>query len=154
MIEFFNRLFGRRGSSATAKERLRLVLLSDHLALAPNLVDDLKRELVDVISRYVEVDRENIELNFEQREKVIAMLANVPILSMHPATRANGAKSSSKRTTDGTKRPRRRRKRTASSSGAVQTPAPVGETTPSPAPETVTASAAAPPTEEAPTPTP
>ncbi|MBV9276885.1 MAG: cell division topological specificity factor MinE [Candidatus Eremiobacteraeota bacterium] len=141
MIEFFNRLFGRGGSSATAKERLRLVLLSDHLALAPNLVDDLKRELVDVISRYVEVDRENIELNFEQREKVIAMLANVPILSMHPATRVNGAKSSSKRTTDGTKRPRRRRKRATATNTAAATnttPAnvtpPVGETIPSPAP--------------------
>ncbi len=119
MIEFFNRLFGRGGSSATAKERLRLVLLSDHLALAPNLVDDLKRELVDVISRYVEVDKENIELNFEQREKVIAMLANVPILSMHPATRANGATRSSNRTSDGTKRPRRRRKRTSSSSATL-----------------------------------
>ncbi|MBV8363139.1 MAG: cell division topological specificity factor MinE [Candidatus Eremiobacteraeota bacterium] len=155
MIEFLNRLFGRGGSSATAKERLRLVLLSDHLALAPNLVDDLKRELVDVISRYVEVDKENIELNFEQREKVIAMLANVPILSMHPATRVNGAKSSSKRTSDGTKRPRRRRKRSGSAAApsatpAVNTgapaaeepptngnrPAPVGETTPIPAPET------------------
>ena len=115
MIEFFNRLFGRRGSSATAKERLRLVLLSDHLALAPNLVDDLKRELVDVISRFVEVDKENIELNFEQREKVIAMFANVPILSMHPATRANGAKRATRRSSDGTKRPRRRRKRTTTS---------------------------------------
>ncbi|MBV8727339.1 MAG: cell division topological specificity factor MinE [Candidatus Eremiobacteraeota bacterium] len=146
MIEFFNRLFGRRGSSATAKERLRLVLLSDHLALAPNLVDDLKRELVDVISRYVEVDRENIELNFEQREKVIAMLANVPILSMHPATRANGAKRTTRRASDGTKRPRRRRKRTTTPAETVNASAPVGETIPSPAP-----AAPAPQTTTAPT---
>ncbi|MBV9149679.1 MAG: cell division topological specificity factor MinE [Candidatus Eremiobacteraeota bacterium] len=144
MIEFFNRLFGRHGSSATAKERLRLVLLSDHLALAPNLVDDLKRELVDVISRYVEVDKENIELNFEQREKVIAMLANVPILSMHPETRHNGAKRTTRRASDGTKRPRRRRKRATSSAGAANTPVPVGETTPSPAPEAPPAPAATP----------
>jgi cell division topological specificity factor len=129
MIEFFNRLFGRHGSSATAKERLRLVLLSDHLALAPDLVDDLKRELVDVISRYVEVDRENIELNFEQREKVIAMLANVPILSMHPATRANGANRSGRRPADGTKRPRRRRKRAV----PANNPAPAPASNPAPA---------------------
>ncbi|MBV8727324.1 MAG: cell division topological specificity factor MinE [Candidatus Eremiobacteraeota bacterium] len=127
MIEFFNRLFGRRGSSATAKERLRLVLLSDHLALAPNLVDDLKRELVDVISRYVEVDRENIELNFEQREKVIAMLANVPILSMHPATRANGAKRTTRRASDGTKRPRRRRNFSTTPTETANTSALVGQ---------------------------
>jgi len=135
MIEFFNRLFGHKSSSATAKERLRLVLLSDHLALAPNLVDDLKRELVDVISRYVEVDRENIELNFQQREKVIAMFANVPIVSMHPATRANGANRTTKRANDASKRPRRRRKRsanTATNAPIAETPNPVA-TTPAPA---------------------
>jgi len=95
---------------------LRLVLLSDHLCLAPNLIADLKRELVDVISRYVEIDPERIELNFEQREKVIAMLANVPILSMRPAIRAKGAKRSNGHAPEGTKRPRRRRKRAAPTS--------------------------------------
>ena len=35
MIEFLNKLFGRQTSGATAKERLRLVLMSDHLSLAP-----------------------------------------------------------------------------------------------------------------------
>lgn len=86
MIEFFNRFFGKPTSSATAKERLRLVLLSDHLALAPELVSDLKRELIDVISRYVEVDRSRIEVNFEHQDKAIAMLANIPIVSVHPPT--------------------------------------------------------------------
>ncbi|MFN2528416.1 MAG: cell division topological specificity factor MinE, partial [Candidatus Baltobacteraceae bacterium] len=84
MIELFNKLFGRQTSSATAKERLRLVLLSDHLSLAPELVDKLKAELIEVLSRYVEVDRTKIEVNFEQHESAIAMMANVPILSMHP----------------------------------------------------------------------
>ena len=40
--EFFKALFGREGSGATARERLRLVLLSDHLALAPDVVAALK----------------------------------------------------------------------------------------------------------------
>lgn len=84
MIDLFNRLFGRQPSSATAKERLRLVLLSDHLSLAPELVTELKRELVEVISRYVEVDLSKIEVNFEQQDRTVAMLANIPILSMHP----------------------------------------------------------------------
>ncbi len=83
MIEFFNRLFGKPASGATAKERLRLVLLSDHIALAPELIEKLKAELVDVISRYVEVDRSKIEVNFEQQDKAVAMLANIPILSVN-----------------------------------------------------------------------
>ena len=82
MFEFFTRLFRGEPSGAKAKERLRLVLLSDHLALAPDIVDSLKTDLLEVISRYVEVDTEHVDVTFEQREHEVAMLANVPILSV------------------------------------------------------------------------
>jgi cell division topological specificity factor len=87
MIELLARLFRRQGSSATAKERLRLVLMTDHLELAPEMIDTMKRELVDLISRYVEVDRERIDVTFERHDRTLAMLANIPILSVH---RPNG----------------------------------------------------------------
>ncbi|HTX59130.1 MAG TPA: cell division topological specificity factor MinE [Verrucomicrobiae bacterium] len=84
MIDFLRKLFGGPPpSSATAKERLRLVLMTDHLALAPEMIEQMKHDLVDVISRYVEVDREKIEVNFEQQDKALAMLANIPILSVN-----------------------------------------------------------------------
>lgn len=83
MIDFLKRLFGHTGSSSAAKERLRLVLMTDHLELAPEMVDAMKRDLVDVISRYVEVDREKIDVTFEQQDKTLAMLANIPILAVH-----------------------------------------------------------------------
>lgn len=84
MIEFLKRFFGTPPSSSnTAKDRLRLVLMTDHLALAPEMVEQLKRDLVDVISRYVEVDRERIEVNFEEHDRALAMLANIPILSVN-----------------------------------------------------------------------
>lgn len=84
MLQFIQRFFGRPPSSTTAKERLRLVLLSDHLSLAPEIVDALKHDLIDVISRYLDVDVPNCDVTFEQREKEIAMLANIPILGMRP----------------------------------------------------------------------
>jgi cell division topological specificity factor len=87
VIDFFRRLFRQPGSSATAKERLRLVLMTDHLELAPEMIESMKRDLVDVIGRYVEVDREKIEVNFERQDKALAMLANIPILSVN---RPNG----------------------------------------------------------------
>lgn len=86
MIDFLKRLFGQQGSSATAKERLRLVLMTDHLELAPEMIEAMKRDLVDVISRYVEVDRDKIEVNFEQQDKALAMLANIPIISVNRPT--------------------------------------------------------------------
>lgn len=82
MFEFFTRLFRGEPSGQTAKERLRLVLLSDHLALAPDVVDAMKTDLLAVISRYVEVDEANVDVTFEQRDHEVAMLANIPIRSM------------------------------------------------------------------------
>ena len=86
MIEWLKRFFGAPTSSATAKERLRLVLMTDHIALAPDIIDKMKRDLIDVISHYVEVDRDKVEVSFEQEDRVLAMLANIPIVSVNRPT--------------------------------------------------------------------
>ncbi len=61
--------------------------MSDHLSLAPEMIDAMKRDLVDVISRYVEVDRDKIDVHFEHQDKALAMLANIPITGVN---RGNG----------------------------------------------------------------
>src|SRR5215472_6730373 len=83
MMEWMKRFFGAPTSSSTAKERLRMVLMTDHLALAPEIIENMKRDLVDVISRYVEIDKEKVEVNFEREDKALAMLANIPITSVN-----------------------------------------------------------------------
>jgi len=82
MIDFFKKLFKPEGSSSTARERLRLVLLSDHLSLAPDVVESLKLDLIAVISKYVEVDEAACDVTFERQDSAIAMMANIPILAM------------------------------------------------------------------------
>jgi len=82
MIDFFKKIFKPEGSSTTARERLRLVLLSDHLSLAPDVVESLKLDLIAVISKYVEVDEAACDVSFERQDSAIAMLANIPILAM------------------------------------------------------------------------
>jgi cell division topological specificity factor len=138
LVEWFRKLFGTPSSSSVAKERLRLVLLSDHLALAPDVIDAMRRDLLDVISRYVEVDEANSDVSFEHQEAGIAMLASVPILSVHARERAEPlpptrlpeedtsvlepvhANGQHQPTSDNYgRRPRRRRRR--KSSGASQT---------------------------------
>jgi cell division topological specificity factor len=84
VFDFFKRMFGPEPSSTMAKERLRLVLLSDHLSLSPDIVDAMKADLLAVIRRYVEIDESHAEVNFEHRDRDIAMLASVPILSVRP----------------------------------------------------------------------
>jgi cell division topological specificity factor len=82
MIEFFKRLFAPEPSSTVARERLRLVLLSDHLSLAPDVVEALRADLIAVISKYVEVDEKNCDVSFEQQDRAVAVLANIPILAL------------------------------------------------------------------------
>lgn len=86
MIDWMKRLFGTTPSSSTAKERLRLVLMTDHLALAPEIIENMKRDLVDVISRYVQVDTQKVEVNFEREDRALAMLANIPIVAVNRPT--------------------------------------------------------------------
>ena len=87
MLDFFKKMFAPERSSETAKERLRLVLISDQLALSPEVVEALKNDLFAVISRYVEIDSSHADLTFEHREREIAMLANIPILGVRDRAR-------------------------------------------------------------------
>ncbi len=126
MIEFLRRLFGQQGSGATAKERLRLVLMTDHLELAPEMIETMKRDLVDVISRYVEVDRERIDVSFERQDRTLAMLANIPILSV---ARSNGSGARTQEATGSQAaaasdvKPPRKRRRRKKRSGSAPAPA-------------------------------
>jgi cell division topological specificity factor len=133
VIDFLKRLFGQTGSSATAKERLRLVLMTDHLELAPDMIEAMKRDLVDVISRYVEVDRDKIEVNFERQDRALAMLANIPILSVNRPTDNGTVKTEEPLQSPAAARPngaqppvrkrRRRAAKKASSANAAPAPA-------------------------------
>jgi cell division topological specificity factor len=82
VLGFLKSLFQPQSSSEAAKERLRVVLLSDHLCLAPEVVELLKADLLAVMSKYVEIDERNAEVTFEQRESDFALSASVPILSV------------------------------------------------------------------------
>ncbi len=82
MFDFVKKLFRPETSGATARERLRLVLLSDHLALSPEIVESIKTDLFNVLSKYVEFDESSCDVSFEQRDSEVAMLANIPIRSM------------------------------------------------------------------------
>lgn len=67
-------------SKEDAKNRLKLVLMHDRSKLAPDTLTKMKDELVDVISKYVEIDRQALDLNLEDESSTIALVANIPIL--------------------------------------------------------------------------
>ncbi len=82
MLEFLLRIFGRENASSKniAKERLRLVLVHDRADLSPQLLEELKEDLIKVISNYMEIDEQNLEVNLDSSQGTVALIANIPVV--------------------------------------------------------------------------
>ncbi len=78
--DLLNKLLGRQQSSAsTARERLQLVLAHDRSDLSPELLEQMKREILDVVAKYVEIDISEGAVNLETEDRMTALVANLPI---------------------------------------------------------------------------
>lgn len=86
MLDFIGRLLGRdSGSDASknvAKERLRLVLVHDRASVSPELLQDLKEDLIKVISQYMEIDKSALEVHLNSEDDTMALVANIPVVKM------------------------------------------------------------------------
>lgn len=63
-----------------ACNRLRLVLMQDRTNITPELLQRMRKELVDLLSKYVEMDKEALELNFEQEGEQMALMLSIPVI--------------------------------------------------------------------------
>ena len=81
-MRILDRLFGKRKPSSRdiAKERLQLVLAYDRIKVSPELLETLKNELITVISKHVEIDREGVEVTFSQGKRRNRLIADIPLL--------------------------------------------------------------------------
>ncbi len=80
MSSFLNRILGREKSSAQqAKERLKLVIIHDRIDINPGTVDILKDELIDVISRHVEIDPADVRIEMTQDGRQQRLIADIPL---------------------------------------------------------------------------
>lgn len=80
MFDLFARVFGRDDSSKDlAKERLRLVLVHDRASLTPQSLENLKNDLIEVISRYMDIDDQGFKVDFSRHDDAMALVANIPV---------------------------------------------------------------------------
>ena len=86
--ELYNRVLSLFGQSAPKEEnakdvacnRLRVVLMQDRTNLTPELLQRMRKELVELLSKYVEMDKEALELNFEQEGEQMALMLSIPVV--------------------------------------------------------------------------
>lgn len=67
-------------SKDTACNRLRVVLMQDRTNLTPELMERMRREMVELLSKYVEMDKEALELNLEQDGDQVALMLSIPVI--------------------------------------------------------------------------
>ncbi|MCR5774579.1 MAG: cell division topological specificity factor MinE [Lachnospiraceae bacterium] len=78
--------FKKKSSGETAKERLKLVLVSDRAACSPEIMERIKNDIIEVLSKYVEIDKEGLDIKITQADgegpdekSGPALFANIPI---------------------------------------------------------------------------
>ena len=74
----------KRTSGDTAKDRLKLLLVSDRSNCSPEIMEMIKNDILEVISKYMEIDKEGLDIQITQTESegqgsAPALMANIPI---------------------------------------------------------------------------
>jgi len=73
--------FRRKKSASSAKERLQLVLIHDRTDLNPAELEALKDDLIQTISRHVEIDPLGVMINVAQDGRAQRLVADIPLRS-------------------------------------------------------------------------
>ncbi len=78
-------LFKKKTSGDVAKDRLKLLLISDRANCSPEIMEMIKNDIIQVISKYMEIDSDGLDIQITQTESegnngsVPAIFANIPI---------------------------------------------------------------------------
>lgn len=81
-------LFKKKNSGDVAKDRLKLLLVSDRANCSPDVMELIKNDIINVISKYMIIDTDGLDIQITQTESdfnngmVPALSANIPIKDM------------------------------------------------------------------------
>ena len=80
--------FSKNKSGNVAKDRLKLLLVSDRANCSPEVMEAIKNDIIKVISKYLDVDTDALDIQItttpseDGNRTVPALFANIPIKDM------------------------------------------------------------------------
>ncbi len=83
------RFFRKKSSCQVAKDRLKILLISDRVNCSLEMMELIKADITKVISKYMKIDAENVDIRINAkgskagRGKTPILYANIPILDLH-----------------------------------------------------------------------
>ncbi|MBN1200701.1 MAG: cell division topological specificity factor MinE [Anaerolineae bacterium] len=90
MTSLIDRLLGRKTptSAELARERLKLVLVTDRSDLSPETLEQMQAEIIQVITRYIKIDQSKVHIKLEQRARENYLVADIPLVRDHSQSAA------------------------------------------------------------------
>ncbi len=83
MAGFLDKLFGgNKNSKDVAKDRLKLVLIHDRASLSPSMMENLRKDLVQVISKYLEFDENALDVQMAEQDSMTMLEVNIPVANV------------------------------------------------------------------------
>ena len=64
----------------TACNRLKVVLMQDRTNLTPELMERMRKEMIELLSKYVEMDKEALELELANDGDQVALMLSIPVI--------------------------------------------------------------------------
>lgn len=86
-----HRFFQKKSSGNIAKDRLKILLISDRVNCSPEIMNMIKNDIAGVISRYMKIDEESMEIQITKKSSLGAsrkspsLYVNIPILDLSAA---------------------------------------------------------------------
>src|ERR1051326_8320040 len=80
--EIIDRLFSRpdKNPRESALDRLKVVVMQDRSALPASVMEQIRKEIIQVLARHCDIDENSLDVSVERADGgAVALIANIPL---------------------------------------------------------------------------